>query len=141
MGLRGYLIPSRRLFDAVSTRCVMTGQPRGLLLLHLGEGQHVVPTLPKQYIPAEIHLSLGLNKEAYYRHLAWYSPSDGIQLLPGRKGVAAICSGHPMTFTTSLIVTDEKAVDVAAVKSLQEEFDKNEVPMTALIRCSSKEHY
>lgn len=140
-GLRGYLIPSRRLFDAVSTRCVMTGEPRGLLLLHLGEGQHAVPPLPKQYIPAEIHLSFGLNKEAYYRHLAWHSPPDGIRLLPDSKGVSAVCSGHPMTFTNSLMVTDEKACDVASVKSLQKEFTKSEVPMTAAIRCATKASY
>ena len=117
-GERGYLIPSKRLYDAINTRCIVSGNYRGLLLVR-GLPKHDekvnihAPLLTK---PCELSCAMGRLKGAYYRHIATSDiqsftvdqimnmdddNAKGVSMITlddDNKNKSAIVSLHPVSF-------------------------------------------
>lgn len=107
-GDRGYLVPSRRLYDAVNSKCLLSGKKRGLVLLWSTSGTGDAGQLSDS---TEIGKAFADNKEQYYRHVSGGSSStrndvDKLISFEDSDGVVSVASHHPFTFTNSIIRVD-----------------------------------
>ena len=161
-GPRGYLVPPRRLFEAVNTRCCMNGDYRGLILLrppppHLPDadvanvaGSTLPPPSPPPsllYDTTNISLAMGNLKREYYQHVARGGGSGSESSVirwchDDSCSISSVVSSHPVTFTNAAFVSNLNTLTVDDLKQHRRIFEDAVVPMRMTVRgCRSAAHF
>jgi N-acetylglutamate synthase-like GNAT family acetyltransferase len=136
-GSNGYLIPTKRLYDAVNTRCCMNGKYRGLILLRPPPPPS--PSVPLLHSPREISLAMGSIKQQYYSHIA--KTTDNVNIVQDSL-LTTIVSKHPITFTNSTFINNLHGIRYQDLLKHYKIFSDATCPMRLTVRgCTNNKDF
>jgi N-acetylglutamate synthase-like GNAT family acetyltransferase len=142
-GARGYLVPPRRLYESINTKCCMNGAFRGLIILR-------PPPLPLSLSllsrPQNISRKFFAIKKDYYKHVATSALASSNQqhIQWQEKGpLSLVISTHPFSFTNCVFI-DEKQQHTLTLEQIQDArdiFTENVCPMRMTVRCATNSEF
>ena len=159
-GPKGYLLPVDRFYDSVRTRDIYNGEYHGLLLLRPPPLTNRPPLLSN---PADLSVTFGKMKKAYYEHQAagrcisaldilksndgGYEPLQGKDfeekcirfVTPGNSdsvscGISAVISSHPVFFANEIFLGKELIPSLESLRSFMKVFSQLKVPARLVLR-------
>ena len=148
-GSRGYLVPPKRLYEAVNTKCCMNGQYRGLILLRPPPNNSKTSKILTN--PIDLSVTFGNIKKEYYQHIAnagtnqyvkWTQNNDKNNEKNDDLGpLSNIISTHPVSFTNATFINsnDLSTLKLHHIINTRKLFINATSPMRMTIRgCTSK---